>query len=720
MRLRFLALLVAATAIPAAAEVIVAGSPAIDLPASASAGSVTVRVKTSETGTVSLSAGRMTSKTTKEVLPYAAAIDPAAFAGKAGEVREVSIAVTGILFEGEAELELMDGGERIGTISVSRAPFAVSAAQEDVVFQHGYTPSAITLRNDGRSPYRVRWMMQLGVTKQCGTGNCETDNGWAAVTIPPKDSASISVAPPNEWFDCTFCEETREATLWLTLGDGLPKRAIPLKAHLRGWYYPGRNWWTLSLLAAGALFSLVVRHWVPNLQRKRELKAMLRRIRMKIDGFSHDISPDLRVSVNVEWNLLDGERKSVWTIMPDYVTLATQITQKGAVLERRVDLIEEMDGVYQTLREEWDKCPPPTQNDEIEDLLREASERLKKTQCSETELLSIRQVVERARGLVARMRTPDEAFGNELAARRKLIREELARYRPGPLAAELPGLFQAPANADEPIPVLRYALADYEIQALSICRDYLWLIADAVDAERKGELEAMRPVLVHHLVRKGWNDLRLARLLLKQFRENCREEEVWTAVNAAEAEMYIVREPQAVRFSEIVEFRVLFRRQDMNWSAARDQITPEWDFGDGNKRQGWVVSHYFLDTRKWRESLWDWCLRRFIPERFAWKERSIWVSFTRMTDGRIEKKDMALREVVKPEVDSTDDRNTRTFHEAIGLAVSIAVPLLSLLAGAEKAISEDPAQGALTVFLLGYSSESILSVFRQRVSPAQN
>lgn len=74
-----------------------------------------------------------------------------------------------------------------------------------------------------------------------------------------------------------------------------------------------------------------------------------------------------------------------------------------------------------------------------------------------------------------------------------------------------------------------------------------------------------------------------------------------------------------------------------------------------------------------------------------------------------------LQVEVRP--DPHDDRRTRSVSELIGLLVSIAVPFLALIAGARDQLARNPAGAAMTVFLPGYSSESIISVFKQLASP---
>ena len=103
--------------------------------------------------------------------------------------------------------------------------------------------------------------------------------------------------------------------------------------------------------------SLLVRYWVPNMQRKRDLKDQIRRIQSKIYGLSCENDSTLRALVLVQLNLLDALRKSRATFLPDYATVAAVGAQAAAILERRVEMIEEIDSTYEQTAVKWE-CTP--------------------------------------------------------------------------------------------------------------------------------------------------------------------------------------------------------------------------------------------------------------------------------------------------------------------------------------------------------------------------
>jgi hypothetical protein len=54
--------------------------------------------------------------------------------------------------------------------------------------------------------------------------------------------------------------------------------------------------------------------------------------------------------------------------------------------------------------------------------------------------------------------------------------------------------------------------------------------------------------------------------------------------------------------------------------------------------------------------------------------------------------------------------------EALGLAVSVAIPFVTLVTSATAQLAQNPAGGGLTIFLLGFSSDAVIAVFKQRAT----
>ena len=590
--------------------------------------------------------------------------------------------------------------------------------------------------------------------------------GAATSTRQPHAQGVTAVPPPAGWFASpgpaflsrlgTFRTRVEDASLWLALPNDVPKKTLPIKANLSGSLYAELIWIVL-LLALGATMSLLVRYWVPNMQRKRDLKDQTRRIRNKIDGISGEIDSTLRALVLVQLNLLDAVRKSIATIFPDYATVANVCAQAAALLERRVEMIEQIDSTYEQAATTWEQSPPPSLVDEVERLLRSAAEVLRKPQPTEADFINAQKFIDQARAINANMGTDDEDFGKKLATRLEAMREELQTLKATETYAnfkqKLPGAFRlveppppGPApdgqSAEAPpanngasrlsvVPNEQRSLVDYDLCALRVVRDFIWLNEGSADPDFREALKKLEPLLVRHLSHKSWNEVRRAGLLLKEFRENSSEEQVRNAIAAGKDQMFVEYEPKGshvdngvvtIYARQLVQFRAHFRQSELNWSAARENFSCVWDFGDGHKdERGWVASHFFPDVRISRRARFWQAIKGWFSKSGSKEESRRWQRYEVRVEF-VDKNGAPVASTVQPleiEVtrDPSDDRRTRSVAELIGLAVSIAVPFLALISGARDQLAQNPAGAAMTVFLLGYSSESIISVFKQRASP---
>jgi hypothetical protein len=779
----------------------------IRIPASADSGVATLRVRGDNTKSLILSAGEFVDRSTKEVLPGIVAFEPATVNVKPGQIYDITVTASNILFEGEAEVGILNRREKIGSLVVVRAPFDVTIPSPNLSFRQALFGSGertvITLRNDARYPYNMRWMMQVGVHRYCGEGKqgdekqgdgkqCLEADKLATVSIPPKNQEFIEIQPPPEWFHWTglFSEEEKEATLWLSFpGEQVPKRALKLKANLQGALYPGRIPWIFALLTSGALCALIVQHWPPNIRRKLALREQLQKVQLKINDFSPDIESSLRVLAQVHHDLLDELRRSTLTIMPHYETVAERCSQGIAILEKRVDLIEEIDSVCEKQRVRMETSLPPSQIQSVDNSLRSASEGLRKTQLSEAEFIKIKEQIDQAMTLTEQMGITNAKFTEDLNSRRKSICNELRLFRNNPktkcvyddLLRELPGLFTtlacetveeassnaagaAGANTQADSPNLRLSdnLMDYNLLALKICRDYIWLVGGMKDGELQKKLSGeIKRKLVEHLGRQSCRELQEACLLLEQFRQDIDDQQVWETINVGKKEMseqmYIDYEPVEIHHLQLVQFRIVFLREELNWAAAREYVIPEWDFGDGHPgRSCWMPTYSFPDSRNILMKLFDWIMRpiwirkvkRKVQVRFSHRTnrtnnaaeqkgnertgqrdklglrraKEAWLRlFRRTTSPRrdelgLEPAKEALATTVKVRTDPTDDRWTKTFNEIIALIVSILIPVGALVAGAQADLGQNSVGGALTVFLLGFGSNTAISAYKQRIS----
>jgi len=125
----------------------------------------------------------------------------------------------------------------------------------------------------------------------------------------------------------------------------------------------------------------------------------------------------------------------------------------------------------------------------------------------------------------------------------------------------------------------------------------------------------------------------------------------------------------------------------------------------------------FMDQRRWWQRLADWASRNLLFQSKTGEE-SIQVKFRCRGEGT--PLQGVLKATVTVDKAGLGERRHRLFTEVLALVVSIGVPLLSLIAGAKEKLAEDPGSGALVVFLLGFSSDTVVSALRQRVGGSGN
>jgi hypothetical protein len=77
-------------------------------------------------GTIRLSAGPIVEKVSKEALPGSLAFDPERIELAPGQSVQVQVTASGILFEGDAEADILGQGNKLGSVSITRAPLGVT------------------------------------------------------------------------------------------------------------------------------------------------------------------------------------------------------------------------------------------------------------------------------------------------------------------------------------------------------------------------------------------------------------------------------------------------------------------------------------------------------------------------------------------------------------------------------------------------------------------
>jgi hypothetical protein len=681
--------------------------PAVRIWASTDKATVVMRLASDSGDSVALSAGDVVLTSNRAVLPAKVTFDPAEAKLAANQITTVKVNVERMFAEGSATAEIRNQGVRLGELLIERFGPGLVLERSWLVFRPGRA-TALRVKNSTQVPYTVGWMVEIGAVKACGQAverSCEAVENWKTLTIPPRTAPTIEIEPPPAWFQ-RWRDETTAARLTLAFSGSpveLPRVELPFEARLSGGIPPRfrralNMLWLLLLLIIGGVLSLLVRHWVPNIRRKRDLKDHIQKVREKIRGISGEIESVLRVMVRVGILALEARRKSKRTFLPDYETVAAACEARLAKLERQVDLIEQIDSIHDWISGQWERYPATSRIDGIYALLQQASELLRKLEPQEADLEDAQKLIVKAKGLVAAMTGDDQDFGQALLERLGLMKEEWRELGDTDEGKEmkqvLPGPFSI-LNDHVPAEIKpsQYHWYDANLVALAMLRDYVRLLRRSTNEDFKKRVLEKGAMFLADAAYLSWDKLLAARRMLRQMQENVYVEDIEAAIQ--KGELTLSQDPPQVSTKRPVIFSVNFSKPEMNWSAALEQVQCEWDFGpDQLKERGCVVAHYFEEEGH---------------------KYTVKVKFVKPNGEEVPvPADKVPPLEITPKKDVTDDR-TRSVHELVGMGISLVIPLASLIAGAEGELEKGSWMGILGVILLGYSADSIKSVFTQRM-----
>jgi hypothetical protein len=651
----------------------------------------------------------------------------------AGKPLPVRVEISGLNEAGEVTVDLLNNGApmklndsaqqnaQLRAINY-RFPFSVNVAPESQTLRLAPgIPSQVVLVNDDEMPYSVEWRLLVSgkpLDPQAA------DAGFTKEKLPAKGSKPLPLRPPESlfsdtggWLSSLFREETADAMLEIRprLRDGLdntflPVKGIPLKARLGYWSpLPQQLAGTsviFAVLLAGGVTSLLLSYFLPNLLRRRDLKDRLQAVDSSAGGISDRIDSRLRVLMRVERRRLKELLKSVPVTSPDMNRLFGHCEQGIGLLESRVNLIEELDNVYDRLVAAQTLCPPPSLKDRVEQHLWKAAALLSEPNPQESDFQVARTLVSEAKAGTERLNLGDEEFKKDLTRRLAELFADIYPNGPATLTGKLTDLFaQLPGPFDilkkyngKEFPQNLFSVIDVNLSVLTMLRDYALLYDGTMVQSVRQKLDAHEGELLGLLSLQSWASVRNGRLLLRQMKEGIYASDVLDAIRSDGVTMEV--SPQLLRPFEPARFSVRFLRPDIDGSAARDQFQCEWVFDERYEERGWDITHYFATAKTYKVRAW------FVA-----------------SDGQVVTP-LGSPEKVKVERDIPvlEDRGTgkwdRLIAEWVRLMIALFIALLGLITGAQDQLSKmDFIPGMITVFLLGFSADAIKNLLTQRTQP---
>jgi hypothetical protein len=637
------------------------------------------------------------------------------------KITTVVATVTGVKQAGSFDADLAFESNDFGKLRIVYLPFNVTVDGPDTnkldLSLVDNQVTTFTLKNDDPVAYPVIWRLNIDGREICG----------GQLTLPAKGLGLLQCKPSVPFKrvgigDLFKAESTEGAGRSLLLYPVLPGtsasfdpsspwKSIPVKASL-SWFGPAYQEYLgysviFAILTLGGLTSLALSQALPNRLRRLHIKERLSNATDATANLTSNIGSRLQVLLRLERNRLEDLLKSRNTFSPDFADIAKRCNEGATRLESRLKLAQQIDVVLGRLEEKLPLGPPPSQIIAIEELIDDAKVLLSKTEPTDKDLEMAQTSIAEASNKVDIVNQTDDTFGQSLAKRVLEVQTDIKTdFASDPLFqkldSDLPGPFKAVqrvSNTAAPIPSLKYAELDMAVEKLTLMKEYVMLAQGTQEKEMLERLDKYRPKLLGYLQLQSWPAIRSARLLMRQMKDDVYPSRLREALLAKSAT--IMMTAMRAYHRAPLEFCVCFTSPVLENSAAREEWTCHWAFGDDLNETGWTVSHYFQLKRDGR-------LKRLVQQDFN-------IKATFVDDVGNVLKDPATNEPLTLEKPVTvfpareqPFFGERARTELLKLMAALSIAVLALMAGArEELMKLDILPGLIAVFTIGFGADTI-------------
>jgi hypothetical protein len=614
--------------------------------------------------------------------------------------------------DAEFDIEIANhyGTEKIGKVHVRRFPVGVKVDGTDrlkLALVDGIT-TRVALRNDDPLSYPVSFVLVNGEKVCEGDGELRPKALGVLECTPhldPSFSRVVDLIKSGVSHDGYRLLLTPRVAPALHSSDKIlqPIKAFPVEASI-DYFSPllrgvANYLVVFVVLIIGGVSSLLLSYTLPNKLQRLDLRDKLRELAAGTADLSTRIESRLAVLVRLERSRLSDLLRSRSTVSPDFSSVALQCTNGITRLTAKVGVLEQMDVVLGRLIKKLAQGVPPTQIDEINASLQDASVLLGKGEVSDADVQAANAAVCAASASVDKLNDLNDEFGKDLATEiHQVVTDIDGSIATSPtylqLTARIPGpnlALRAVEPTDQIITADRYVELDMALQKIRIIRDYVALRDGTSDPSMIARLNARVDQLAGQLQLGSWEALRSARLLLREMQDDIFPERLVEALRHSDA--FIEMDPSIAYEQAPLEFCASFRKAALNTAAAREEIDVVWDFGDGLKGKGWTVSHYFQIRR--RQNTYQVQARFYGP------------------NGEILSSEAGDPIVISSTVEVNPSETgrgvgERTRTEVLKLAAALLIAVFGLVSGAQEQIAKlDLLPGLVAVFLVGFSADSI-------------
>lgn len=600
------------------------------------------------------------------------------------------------------------------SIKVIRLPFAVKLDETnpkklplvDGVFTN------IVIKNDDPVPYPLVWRLSVEGQEVCGDQINLEANGLGLLQCKP--SVPMGLSRAQDLFKAQ--EGTGRLVFYPQSGSGgsnltSPWKIVEFQASLSSLGAFTQQLWgyflIVLLLLLGGLTSLFLSQALPNRLKRLNIREKLMGTAATTATLGSNVDSRLQVMLRLERSRLYDLLKSRKTLSPDFAALATRCQEGAEKLEKRVGLVQQLDVVLGQLNNTHSMRPPPSQITEIEALIADAKALLVKTSPSDEDLKAVEETIAAVQKKVDGRNQENAAFGQALAKRALKVKGEIDQSfstKPGFSALNAlvsrpyDDLKRVPATAAE-IDAAEYSCVDSAVVKVALMKEYALLREGSQNQEMQQRLKAKEGELAQWLSLESAPAMRSAQLLLREMQEDVYPIRIAEALLAKGAS--IDMDPDVAYDKAPLEFCICFNNFEIDNSAAREEWTCEWSFGDKLEGTGWNVCHYFLLPRP---GFFSKAKAAFFTVQAAFRQPDGEPLIDTETNYPLTIKKVV--EVKRSHQEGFFGERSRT--EFMKLAAALLIAIFALVAGAkEQLLKLDLLPGLIAVFLVGFGADTI-------------
>ena len=596
---------------------------------------------------------------------------------------EVRVEFEHLVEAGESEAELYCDDQKIGVLKAKKElglPLKVSLlgnpSEKPMISLIKGQNIEVSLKNDDLVTYPVTWVFSTKGTSVSGT-----------TTLLPNGVTNIRITPDVNWFsqyESLFKPERSDGKLLVRYdptgsvsSNSSPAKVFPVTASLSWWPNGSGDLWSTAIilffLALGGLVSVYLNIDLVNRLRRVRLGNRLGNLAGKAGLIAPQLGSRLRVALLLERSRISGVLPDSGFFTPGTATNLGKCKTDTDSLEARIESAAQVSRARLRQNDAMARAAlAPTLLDRIADSLADAESLVEKSALTVGEVATIEKLIGQATSLLDNIGKPDTQLEGELTKRLQDARTKFAQVPQDDL------ILVAVKNAT----ATSFRLLDTAIPTPSSQADrdlrlrQLDVIYAVIEMQRQPD-----DVMLACLRRQDIDSLRSAELLLREWKEEIKPQDIKNAIRADLPELFIQIDRNVVRVKQSVMMRIVFHNSRYAHAAAKRSIECAWNFGHQNLAEhGWEVYHYFPDPG------------------------AIKVNVTFKGENKVEiplKKTVELQFDVKPQ---RAVEKSPTVVEAQRFAVAFLVAVLMLFAGAkEKIVNLDTLGAIFAVFLLGFT-----------------